>query len=40
MKLLINIKNCTRDWCKIEIVRVKTFVGWVKKETIWGATKN
>ena len=38
--LLINIKNCKGDWCKIEIVRIKTFVGWVKKETIWGATKN
>ena len=38
--LLINIKNCKGDWCKIEIVRIKTFVGWVKKETVWGATKN
>ena len=38
--LLINIKKCKGDWCKIEIVRIKTFVGWVKKETIWGATKN
>ena len=38
--LLINIKKCKGDWCKIEIVRIKTFIGWVKKETIWGATKN
>ncbi len=38
--LLINIKNCKGDWCKIEIVRIKTFIGWVKKETVWGATKN
>ena len=38
--LLINIKKCKGDWCKIEIVRIKTFIGWVQKETIWGATKN
>ena len=38
--LLINIKYCKGDWCKIEILRIKTFIGWVKKETIWGATKN
>ena len=38
--LLINIKVCKRDWCKIEIERGKIFLGWVRKKTIWGATKN
>ncbi len=38
--LLINIKKCKEDWCKIEIVKGKVFRGWVKKETIWGSTKN
>ena len=39
-KLLINIKKCTENWCKVEVVKGKVFVGWVKKETIWGSTKN
>ena len=39
-KLLVNITRCTKIWCKIEILKDKVFVGWVKKETIWGATKN
>ena len=38
--LLINIYKCNEHWCKIEIVKSKVFVGWVKKETIWGSTKN
>ena len=38
--LLINIKICKKDWCKIEIERRKIFLGWVRKKTIWGATKN
>ena len=38
--LLINIKKCKENWCKIEIVKGKVFRGWVKKETIWGSTKN
>ena len=38
--LLINIKKCKEDWCKIEILKGKAFRGWVKKETIWGSTKN
>ena len=38
--LLVNIKNCKEKWCKVEIVKRKVFVGWVKKETIWGSTKN
>ena len=38
--LLINIKRCNKEWCKIEIVRKKKFLGWVQKETVWGSTKN
>ena len=38
--LLINIKNCKEKWCKIEVITNKVFVGWVKKETIWGSIEN
>ena len=38
--LLINIKKCKNKWCKVEIVKRKVFVGWVKKRNIWGSTKN
>ena len=38
--LLINIQICKEYWCKIEIVKGKIYVGWVKKNTIWGSTKN
>ena len=38
--LLINIIICRENWCKIEIVKSKVFVGWVQSETIWGSTKN
>ena len=38
--LLIKIKKCQENWCKIEIVKRKIFIGWVKKNTIWGSTKN
>ena len=38
--LLINIENCKDNWCKIEIVKTKVYKGWVKKENIWGSTKN
>ena len=38
--LLINIKKCYEDWCKIEVKKRKIFVGWIKKENIWGSTKN
>ena len=38
--LLINIIICKDDWCKIEIIKSKVYVGWVQKETIWGSTKN
>ena len=38
--LLIKVRDCKKKWCKIEIVKKKKFIGWVKKETIWGSTKN
>ena len=38
--LLINVIICKDNWCKIEIVKSKVYVGWVQKETIWGSTKN
>ncbi len=38
--LLINVKKCEKKWCKIEIIKKKKFIGWVKKETVWGSTKN
>ena len=38
--LLIKIIICRENWCKIEIVKSKVYVGWVQSETIWGSTKN
>ena len=38
--LLIKIKRCEKEWCKIEIVKNKKYLGWVQKATIWGSTKN
>ena len=38
--LLIYVKKCKKNWCKIEIFKKKKFVGWVQKETVWGSTKN
>ena len=38
--LLINVRECKRKWCKVEIVKKKKFIGWVQKETVWGSTKN
>ena len=38
--LLINVNKCRKNWCKIEIIKKKKFIGWVQKETIWGSTKN
>ena len=38
--LLINVIICKDNWCKIEIVKSKSYVGWVHKETIWGSTEN
>ena len=36
--LLIKIKKCKIQWCKIEVNHNNNFVGWVKEEKIWGAT--
>ena len=36
--LLINIKKCNDEWCKVEITKNKKFVGWVQIETIWGSS--
>ena len=38
--LLIKIIICRENWCKIEIVKSKVYVGWVLKENIWGSIKN
>ena len=38
--LLINVIICKDNWCKIEIVKSKVYVGWVPKKVIWGSTKN
>ncbi len=38
--LLINIKKCKEKWCKVEIIKRKTYVGWIKKEAVWGSLKN
>ena len=38
--LLINIKSCELNWCNIEIIKNKVFLGWVEKSSIWGSTKN
>ena len=37
--LLINIKSCELNWCNIEIIKNKVFLGWVEKKFIWGFTK-
>ena len=37
--LLIKIKKCKIQWCKVEINHNNNFVGWVQKEKIWGATE-
>ena len=38
--LLVNIKFCELNWCSIEIIKNKVFLGWVEKRFIWGSTKN
>jgi SH3-like domain-containing protein len=38
--LLIEIKKCNTEWCKVVIIKNEKFDGWVKKEFIWGSTKN
>ena len=37
--LLIKIKKCKLQWCKIEINHDDHFIGWVQKQKIWGATE-
>ncbi|MDC0093571.1 SH3 domain-containing protein [Alphaproteobacteria bacterium] len=37
--LVVNIKKCELKWCKIEIIKDKAFVGWVKKTFVWGAVQ-
>ena len=36
--LLINIKKCKEEWCYIEVIKNKSFFGWVKIKNIWGFT--
>ena len=38
--LLVNIKSCELNWCNIEIIKNKVFLGWVEKSSLWGSTKN
>ena len=38
--LLVNIKSCKLNWCSIEIIKNKVFLGWVEKRSIWGFAKN
>ena len=35
--LLIKVKKCKLKWCKIEVFKNKNFVGWVRKNVIWGS---
>ena len=37
--LLVNIKKCQLEWCEIEIIKERIFVGWIKKTFIWGAVQ-
>ena len=37
--LIVNILRCDLKWCKIEIVKEKTYSGWIKKRSIWGAVQ-
>ena len=39
-QLLIEIKKCNTEWCKVIIVKNDKFDGWVKKKFIWGLTNN
>ena len=35
--LLVNIKECKLELCKIEIIKDKIFIGWIEKISVWGA---
>ena len=37
VNLLVNVKKCEHKWCKIEIIKDKNFVGWIKKTSVWGS---
>ena len=37
VNLLVNVKKCEHKWCKIEIIKDKNYVGWIKKTSVWGA---
>ena len=37
--LLIKIKKCKNQWCKVEVNHHNNFLGWVQKEKIWGSTE-
>ena len=36
-KLIVNIIRCDLKWCKIEIVKEKTYSGWIKKKICLGS---
>ena len=36
--LLIDIKVCNVEWCKVVVVKNNKFTGWVNKKLIWGST--
>ena len=38
--LLVEIIECKEIWCKVFIMKKKAYTGWVKKDLIWGSTKN
>ena len=38
--LLIEIEECKKIWCKIVVIKSKSYTGWVKKDLIWASTKN
>ena len=35
--LLIKVKKCKLKWCKVEVFKNNKFVGWVRKNVIWGS---
>ena len=39
-QLLIEIKKCNAEWCKIIVVKNDKYDGWIKKKFIWGSTNN
>ena len=37
VNLLVNVKKCEHKWCKIEIIKDKNYVGWIRRTSVWGA---